>query len=383
MTNAAPLPPLWIRAAVDEASFAREQAAFARTWSFVGLASDIPKDGDWFATTLGRSGIFVQRFGSELRGFENRCAHRFYPLRRKAKGNGPIVCDFHHWRYNKDGRAVGVPMCPELYDGKIPRDLKLGIARLDLECCGELIFVRFSGGQALETLRDFLGEGHSIIEALSTGKKTAIRFNLKVSANWKFSHHISFDDYHNVAVHPKTFGKNGYLKPNRVKYHRFGRHSAFLATDREDSWDALKNLTVRARYDSPQYTILNLFPNTILSLTKAVRLFGSDKWHVVIARYVAVSRTESQTQVWMFKAPFTVNETRLSRFTAPLVDGVIAPIAARVARKIMAEDNFVCEGQQVTAYQVDGQQQLSAYERRIGWFEEAYRNALEPGKPER
>ena len=378
MNDGAPLPPLWIRAAVKAESFEHEQAAFAKTWSFVGLATDIPDDGDWFSTTVGRRSIFVQRFGNELRSFENRCAHRFYPLRRKAKGKGPVVCDFHHWRYNKDGKAVGIPMCPALYDGAIPRDLDLGITRLDLECCGELIFVRFPGDAPQETLREFLSDGYSIIEALTTHQKKAVRFNLAVSANWKFSHHISFDDYHNVAIHPKTFGKNGYLKPNRVKYHRFGKHSAFLATDRDEAWDDLKKLSVGGRYDTAQYTILNLFPNTIVSLTKAVRLFGSDNWHVIIARYVAVSQTESQTQVWMFKAPFEVEETALSRFLAPLADRIIAPIAARVARKIMGEDNFVCEGQQLNAHQVDGDQKLSAYEKRIGWFEEAYKKTLEP-----
>ncbi|WP_367268032.1 hypothetical protein [Reyranella sp.] len=36
-----------------------------------------------------------------------------------------------------------------------------------------------------------------------------------MKANWKFCHQINLDDYHIVAVHPGTLGKQGYLKPER------------------------------------------------------------------------------------------------------------------------------------------------------------------------
>ena len=100
------------------------------------------KDGDWFRATLGRRGVFVQRFGEELRGFENVCVHRFFPLRVENKGNGPIRCGFHHWQYNKDGLAVGIPKCKELF-GITPRELGARLRTIDVAVCGSLIFGRF------------------------------------------------------------------------------------------------------------------------------------------------------------------------------------------------------------------------------------------------
>jgi len=370
------LHPDWIRAAVSEEGFAREQAVLARMWGFVGLASDLPRDGDWFCTTLGSHSIFVQRFGTELRAFENQCAHRFYPLRTAERGNGPVVCGFHHWRYNKDGLALGIPLCPKLYDGAIPRDMDMRLRRLDLDCCGEMIFVRFPPEGGGEGLREFLAEGYPILEAMAAPDRPATRFTLNIDAHWKFSHHISLDDYHIVAVHPTTFGKDGHLKPEVVKYHRFGRHSAFLATEEEGRWQYMLDTCGKGPYRPSHYAIFNIFPNALVSLSNTVRLFGVDNWYVTIIRYRAVSRARSQAHVWMFKAPFPPEETALSRLTRPLVDRVLPPIVARVVRKIMGEDNDVCEGQQRHAGQVRGEQKLSAYERRIGWFEEAYSAAL-------
>ena len=50
-------------------------------WTFLGFVHDVAKDGDWFRASLATRSVFVQRFGNELRGFENRCAHRSFPLR--------------------------------------------------------------------------------------------------------------------------------------------------------------------------------------------------------------------------------------------------------------------------------------------------------------
>lgn len=53
--------------------------------------------------------------------------------------------------------------------------------------------------------------------------------------------------------------------------------------------------------------------------------------------------------------------------------GVFARIVPFFARRVLAEDNAVCEGQQSVARQITEDQRLSpAFETRIGWFEETY-----------
>ena len=132
----------WPDTLVDEAAFHREQAQLARVWTFLGHTRDVAKDGDWFRTSLATRSVFVQRFGSELRAFENSCAHRSFPLRNADKGNGPIICGFHHWRYNEEGRAVGIPQCPQLFD-TTPKDMGAALTPVQIATCGPLIFGRF------------------------------------------------------------------------------------------------------------------------------------------------------------------------------------------------------------------------------------------------
>jgi phenylpropionate dioxygenase-like ring-hydroxylating dioxygenase large terminal subunit len=79
--------PAWARSLIDPASFEHEQTRLGQMWTLLGVVTDLTNDGDWFRTILGGRSIFVQRFGQDLRGFENVCAHRFYPLRTKDKGN--------------------------------------------------------------------------------------------------------------------------------------------------------------------------------------------------------------------------------------------------------------------------------------------------------
>jgi phenylpropionate dioxygenase-like ring-hydroxylating dioxygenase large terminal subunit len=87
----------WPRTLIDAEAFRREQRELSRMWTFLGFANDVANDGDWFRATLATRSVFVQRFGDELKGFENRCAHHSFPLRNSDKGNGAIVCGFHHW----------------------------------------------------------------------------------------------------------------------------------------------------------------------------------------------------------------------------------------------------------------------------------------------
>ena len=81
----------WVRPMVDPKSFRNEQERLGRVWTFLGFTWDATNNGDWFRVALGARSVFVQRFGDQLKGFENRCAHRFYPLRNADKGNGPIA----------------------------------------------------------------------------------------------------------------------------------------------------------------------------------------------------------------------------------------------------------------------------------------------------
>jgi len=365
------IPSDWARTMTDPREFAREQGALAHTWTFLGLTRDVARDGDWFRASLATRSVFVQRFGEELKGFENRCVHRAYPLRNADKGNGPIVCGFHHWRYDGEGRALGIPLCDELY-GVIPRDLGARLKRVEIATCGNLVFGRFPAPGATESLEEFLGLGFPILQAMSQMRAEPVYISNAVKANWKLCLHITFDDYHGVAVHPGTFGKLGYLRRYNITYARFGLHSASLNYPDPQALEQMAAACRDGTFRSAYYRIFQIMPNLIVSHFRSDQQF----WHCVVQQYVPVAHDRSQIRAWLYPAPFPADHHWLTERTRPLTDPVRRLLVAHYFRQIAREDHDVCERIQTIAHQIDQAPVIGALEERIVWFEESYRRIM-------
>jgi phenylpropionate dioxygenase-like ring-hydroxylating dioxygenase large terminal subunit len=370
------IPTDWARSMTDPQAFRREQDRLSHLWTFLGLTRDVARDGDWFRASLATRSVFVQRFGDELRGFENRCAHRGYPLRNADKGNGPIVCGFHHWRYDQAGRALGIPLCEELY-GVIPRELDAKLNPIEIATCGSLVFGRFPPSSALpgatESLQDFLGLGVPILAAMSQMPAAPIYISNPVKANWKLCLHITFDDYHGVAVHPATFGKLGYLRRYNITYARFGLHSCSI---NQPDPQALEKMAAECRdgtFRSANYRIFQIMPSLILAHFRSDRQF----WFCLVQQYVPVAHDRSVIRAWLYPAPFPADRSPLDERTRALTDPLRRLLVAHYFRKIAREDHEVCERIQEIAHQLDAAPIIGALEERIAWFEESYRRLME------
>lgn len=374
--------PLWSRAAANEEATIEEQEILGSTWTFVGFLGDLKNNNDWISATLGGRSIFIQRFGDEIRGFENRCAHRSFPLRTAPRGNGQIICGFHHWRYDKDGLALGIPMCQEFF-GTTPRTLNARLKIVEISLCGSLIFGRFPPDDGDPSLENFLGDAFTILKAFCPAGVEAKRVERTMAANWKFSHHISLDDYHIVAIHPTTFGRNGYLKNENLQYARIGPHSAFIASFQPDPLPGMVKACADGTFQPENYVIINLFPNLVISLGHVARILGVDYWNITVIRFVPKTYNSSIFQAWTFPAPFPIRLSRKGRWTYPVVSRLL-PLAILIGfKKIVKEDTAACEKLQLIAEQMTEEQLLSTQERRIGWFEEAYADAMLEGRRRR
>jgi phenylpropionate dioxygenase-like ring-hydroxylating dioxygenase large terminal subunit len=363
--------PEWSRALSDPAAFEREQMQLGHLWTLLGLTTDIPLDGDWFRCTLGGRSVFVQRFGDSLRGFENVCAHRFFPLRTRDKGNGPIRCGFHHWQYNKDGLAVGIPKCQEMF-GVTPRELGAKLTAMEIATCGILIFGRFPSKQRSETLEQSFGDGFPILQAMWSLKRAPYCIKTDIAANWKLLYHITLDDYHIVAVHPDSFGKNGYLPLDTVRYFRLGRHSAYFYGGDDDEVKKMASDCSRGEYRPANYRIIQFFPNLL-----ALHIEAGMNWYVLIQQYVPMATGRTLSRSWFFPAPFPPADRNwwrglLRRIAAPFVPYVM-PF---YVRKIFREDNGICEQIQTVAHQIRSFPILGRHEERVAWFEEVYAEVM-------
>jgi phenylpropionate dioxygenase-like ring-hydroxylating dioxygenase large terminal subunit len=94
---------------------AREiEAIFSKEWVCVGRSSGLAKPGDYLTYDLAGQPIVVLRNKrGELRAFSNVCLHRM-SLLLEGSGNRPaIVCPYHAWTYDLDGRLRGAPFMGE------------------------------------------------------------------------------------------------------------------------------------------------------------------------------------------------------------------------------------------------------------------------------
>lgn len=363
--------PKWAAALTDQSAFQQEQARLGRIWTLLGLTFDVAKDGDWFTAELGGRSVFVQRFGDKLKGFENRCAHRFYQLRTEEKGNGPIKCGFHHWEYDEEGRAVSVPRCQDLF-GVTVKELNARIAPIEVATCGSLVFGRFQHPHANESLQDFLGPGAAIIEGFCTLQRRPRSISLMVEANWKLCYHISLDDYHSPAVHPESFGKGGYLKRPALQYFRFGSHNAFFPGGDETSLETTVRDLKAGTYTPTRYRILQFFPNTLIALA-----YARYWWYINIQQYVPVAPGRTFLRSWNYPAPFAAGRGSFRQLYDSVTEPLRAPIIEYHMRKIHAEDNVVVERLQRVAAQQGGWPRFGWAEERIKWFEETYAKAMD------
>lgn len=369
--------PSHLRALFDEEAFAEEQARLGQVWTLLGFASDLPRENDWFRAVLGGRSVFIQRFAQGLRGFENRCAHRSYPLRIEERGHGPILCGFHHWRYGPEGNATGIPNCQDAF-GTTPPQMNKRLTALEIACCGDLIFARFPG--RTESLEAFLGPIFDVLALLCADLGGGRREVLPGRMNWRLSQWISMDDYHLAAVHPRSLAAGrSYLRKDALNYQRCGPHSAYFRGQESGSIADWASMLRRREPTGGGYRIFHLFPDASIAFIPAVPLLGRRLpfSYILLQRQVPVAVDRTDLEYRVIPAPQRhLGDSRLARLLAPF-EPIRGRIVQRGVRRVLREDQEVCENLQRQARQIAPEVTYGASEIRVAWFNEAYRAAMD------
>jgi phenylpropionate dioxygenase-like ring-hydroxylating dioxygenase large terminal subunit len=129
--------------------FALEQERlFARTWQYLGHASQIAQAGDYYATQVaGRPLLMVRHDDGSVRVLMNRCAHKGAKLVSAACGNAGrfLRCPYHAWAYNLDGSIRAIPLRAG-YEGTRLHECEAGrgLVRVASAVHRGFVFVRLS-----------------------------------------------------------------------------------------------------------------------------------------------------------------------------------------------------------------------------------------------
>lgn len=170
---------------VDPAHFALEKRVILdRAWVCVGREEELTAPGAFVHVPTDAAGWLVAR-GHDLvlRGFRNVCAHRAMPL---VEGDGRcdrLVCPYHGWTYELDGRARA--------EGR-------SLRAIDVDTWRGFVFARL------------VGEGPHTpaapppwLEAAYLGQLRRVgRTRHVVSANWKLLVENFQESHHFTRVHP-------------------------------------------------------------------------------------------------------------------------------------------------------------------------------------
>ncbi len=134
--------PGWLYA--DPENHAVEMERVIRpSWQIVCHESDLAQPGDYRTLDyIGESVIAVRGEDGVIRAFANVCRHRAMRLVEGPSGcTKKLICPYHAWAYETDGRLTGVPMKGDYPALKLEEN---GLAPLALEIWHGFVFVRLA-----------------------------------------------------------------------------------------------------------------------------------------------------------------------------------------------------------------------------------------------
>jgi anthranilate 1,2-dioxygenase large subunit len=223
----------------ERAVFDREQERVFRgpAWCYLGLASEVPKPGDFRRTQVGDTPVVLTR-GADgtLHAWVNRCAHKGAIVCRAERGSvgkDAFVCVYHQWAYDASGQLVGAPFQRGLkgvggYGSGFDRG-RHGLAALRVATAGDMVFGTLADDAP--SLEAFLGPVMlaNINRVFNRPVKVIGYARQHMKGNWKFYSENSRDSYHGGLLHLfyPTFGIYRQSQESKAEVDDSGSHSLF------------------------------------------------------------------------------------------------------------------------------------------------------------
>jgi phenylpropionate dioxygenase-like ring-hydroxylating dioxygenase large terminal subunit len=349
------------------------------TWQFVCLKTDLLRENDFVAETIGGIPIVVQNLKGHITALHNVCSHRYSPIQKASSGNRQLVCPYHGWKFSDTGIPIGIPHNLEFYPIAPEDKPKYALQRYQVATCGNLVFVSIS---CQRTLREQLGEWWDLIERVGAAFDD-IYFTTKIpsNCNWKLVVQNAFDDIHAEFVHPSTSLDTSVYTGAHWKFHPFDpaienpaldysrRHAQFNVSMNDETIDRNNKMWTpffpdRA-YKFDDYLHFFLFPNIIITSLQGF-------WYNIV-RFKPISPESSEMTEWLIPARSHGAE---SKATPDLLYRL-----GLASMRIFSEDVQAVEGAQSGMRSVCRPGVLGRREDKIVSFEKAYMHILTGAHP--
>jgi salicylate 5-hydroxylase large subunit len=239
--------PLWLYTDPDVYEREQERIFAGPGWCYVGLAAEVRQPGDFRRSTIGeRPVVLLRDEGGVLRVFENRCAHRGVQLCRAESGHAEqLMCPYHQWTYDLQGRLRGVPFRRGLKgQGGMPTDFREaehGLRALQVSERNGVVFACFDA--SVPPLEDYLGETMlRFFDRVFDGRELRVLgiMRQRIRSNWKLMFENIKDPYHASLLHVflVSFGLFRADNPSSVQMDETGRHAVLVSSRGEQKASA-------------------------------------------------------------------------------------------------------------------------------------------------
>ena len=196
-----------------------KQPVLRRFWYAI-MPMDHLKDGPKPFTLLGQPIVLFLDDKGEPAALEDRCCHRTARLSKGWCNNGHVVCGYHGWEYDRDGKLVMVPQFP--FEQPIPEARARAFRARQ-----RYGYVWVALDEPLSDIPDIPEDGKPCYRRIHQFYDTWNTAALRLMEN-------SFDNAHFAFVHKSTFGDISQPKPEKYEI-----------VETEEGFDAETIITVR------------------------------------------------------------------------------------------------------------------------------------------
>jgi len=206
------LPSSWY--CTDEIFRLEKERIFCREWVCAGREEELPAPGDHrVLDILGESILLVRNRQGLLRAFYNVCRHRgarlcaahseepgAVRLQGGVVGSRSIMCPYHQWTYDLDGRLIAAPHLSNVagFDKGT-----ISLYPVGVECWGGFVFVNLTPREA-QPLASQLGAIPARIQRYPLEElRIGHTITYEIAANWKAICENYNECYHCGGVHPE------------------------------------------------------------------------------------------------------------------------------------------------------------------------------------
>jgi choline monooxygenase len=242
-----------------------------KVWNFLGSADHIPNPGDYFTVNFAGTPLIILRDeDSKLHAYVNTCRHRGSEL-LEGEGNCKlIVCPYHSWTYELNGRLRGAPEMEKTIGFEKGEN---GLIPIRLDTWGGFIFVTFDNDAP--PLSEFLGELPQKLAPYNLeGMALVRRKSYDIACNWKLFVENAKESYHIATVHKSTINKYASAKaagywveePKGEYVITFAQHEGSMALLKDAKGFPTIETLVGRREATGTYAPL-IYPSTYLACT--------------------------------------------------------------------------------------------------------------------